>query len=159
MTLSLVIPPFLTQEPCTRLASLTLQTSADFSVVKLSMSSSSLRSPPVCSLPALMRTMATSRLININTYIPSYFHSTVLINNNNVAPLLRPLTHKLVSVGDEIVCSADEHRTLAFCKDHLFFHIHTSSTRYPHHLHPHQKFDMLSQHTAITPRVSRLQSK
>jgi len=38
-------------------------------------------------------------------YIPFYFHSRVLINNNNIVQMLRPLTHKLVSVDDEILCS------------------------------------------------------
>ena len=39
------------------------------------------------------------------TYIPSCFHLRILINNNDVAQMLRPLTHELVSVDDEIVCS------------------------------------------------------
>lgn len=37
------------------------------------------------------------------TYIPSCFHSKVLINNNDVAKILRPLTHELVSTDDEII--------------------------------------------------------
>jgi len=46
------------------------------------------------------------------TYIPSYFHSKVLINNNNVVQMLRPLTHELVSIDDEIVCSTGRTKSI-----------------------------------------------
>ena len=53
------------------------------------------------------------------TYIPSYFHSRVLINNNDVAQMLRPLTHELVSVDDEIVCSTGRTKNINSCRSKI----------------------------------------
>ena len=131
------------------------------------------------------------------TYIPSYFHSRVLINNNDVAQMLRPLTHELVSVDDEIVCSTGRTKNInswpsarttsssftyhGIKQSHLLNsppssssslsvneeekQINLSGTKFPKfssnldEVSHDSKFDVMSQHTVITPQVSRLWSK
>jgi len=127
-------------------------------------------------------------------YIPSYFYSRVLINNNDVAQMLRPLTHELVSVDDEIVCSTGRTKNIsswpsARTTSSFTYHrikqshlnsppssssslsgneeeqIDLSGTKFPRFssnldgVSNDKKFDVLSQHTVITPQVSRLWSK